>query len=419
MGTVMRHSRTLGLFQGFGVESEYMVVDSESLAIRPVVDELFRSVAGSYVSDIERGRVAWSNELVLHVVEMKTNGPVSELDGVANRFQRNVDDLNRLLEPMGCRLMPGAAHPWMDPLREMRLWPHDCNEVYEAFNRIFDCRGHGWANLQSCHLNLPFSDDEEFGRLHAAIRLLLPILPALAASSPVLDGKPTGWMDTRLREYRCNCSRIPSIAAQIVPEPVYTRRAYRDKIFKPMYKDISPFDPEGLLQDEFLNARGAIARFHRHAIEIRVLDTQECPRADIAILQMIVRVLRELVLGRWVDGPRQRAFETNQLAAILESTMKEAESAVIVDPEYLQAYQFEHPVCTAGELWAHLFKLVKRTIGEDAKPDWIAPMEIILKQGSLSRRILRALNGDYSPARQKEVYGMLCDCLAQGRMFVP
>ncbi|HBA85360.1 MAG TPA: glutamate--cysteine ligase [Verrucomicrobia bacterium] len=414
----MSRARTLGLFQGYGVECEYMVVDRESLDIRPVVDELFRSIAGDYVSDIECGQVAWSNELVLHVVEMKTNGPAPELAGVAARFDRNVGELNRRLAPMGCRLMPTAAHPWMNPSREMRLWPHEYSPVYEAFNRVFDCRGHGWANLQSCHLNLPFSNDEEFGRLHAAIRLLLPILPALAASSPMLDGHPTGWMDTRLREYRNNCRRIPSIAGAIVPEAVFTRRAYREKVFQPMYRDIASCDPDGVLQDEFLNARGAIARFQRHAIEIRVLDIQECPRADLAILQLIARVLRELVLQRWVGLDRQKSFETKRLAGILEATMKDAESAVIVDPEYLQAFQCEMPVCTAGELWQHLFQLVRITAGNENHDDWAAPMKVILREGSLARRIARALKGDYSRERQKEVYSRLCDCLAEGRMFV-
>ena len=67
--------------------------------------------------------------------------------------------------------------------------------MYEAYDRIFDCRGHGWANLQAVHLNLPFSGDEEFGRLHAAIRLVLPIMPAdrimasgLATSLPARAG---------------------------------------------------------------------------------------------------------------------------------------------------------------------------------------------------------------------------------------
>ena len=88
--------------------------------------------------------------------------------------------------------MPTGMHPWMDPAREFELWPHGDREIYAAFDRIFDCRGHGWANLQSMHLNLPFADDDEFGRLHAAIRALLPLLPALAASSPFADGHARG-----------------------------------------------------------------------------------------------------------------------------------------------------------------------------------------------------------------------------------
>ena len=80
---------------------------------------------------------------------------------------------------MGCTLLPGGVHPWMDPSKETRLWPHEYNEVYRSFDRIFGCAGHGWSNLQSTHLNLPFADDDEFGRLHAAIRAILPLLPAL------------------------------------------------------------------------------------------------------------------------------------------------------------------------------------------------------------------------------------------------
>ena len=79
-------------------------------------------------------------------------------------------------------LLPGGAHPWMDPGREMVLWPHDAHEIYDLYNTIFDCRGHGWANLQSAHLNLPFAGDAEFASLHAAIRILLPLMPALTAS---------------------------------------------------------------------------------------------------------------------------------------------------------------------------------------------------------------------------------------------
>ena len=109
--------------------------------------------------------------------------------------------------------MPTAMHPWMDPHAEARLWPHEYNAVYAAFNRIFDCRGHGWSNLQSTHINLPFRGDEEFGRLHAAIRLVLPIIPGVAASSPAADGRLSGLLDSRLDAYRSNARRIPSISS--------------------------------------------------------------------------------------------------------------------------------------------------------------------------------------------------------------
>ena len=62
--------------------------------------------------------------------------------------------------------------------------------VYEAFDRIFDCRGHGWANLQSVHLNLPFGDDDEFGRLHAAIRSSFPCCPLSPPARPSSTDSP-------------------------------------------------------------------------------------------------------------------------------------------------------------------------------------------------------------------------------------
>ncbi len=275
------------LFQRFGVELEYMVVHAESLAVLPVTDRVLWAVAGQYLSEIELGTISWSNELALHVIELKTTEPAASLDGLAAEFQEHVGRINRILEPLGGRLMPTAMHPWMDPHREMRLWPHESSPIYEAFHRVFDCRGHGWANLQSVHLNLPFADDDEFARLHAAIRLLLPIMPALAASSPVMDGQTTGRLDNRLEVYRHNARRVPRVSGAVIPEPVFSQQAYQDQILQPLYRDIAPLDPDGTLQFEWLNARGAIARFDRNTIEIRVLDVQECPRADLAVCALL------------------------------------------------------------------------------------------------------------------------------------
>jgi carboxylate-amine ligase len=175
----------LHLFQAYGVELEYMIVDRDTLQVQPITDELLKSVLGQYGSDFENGMVTWSNELVMHVVELKSTKPENNFSALENQFVENIKRINGILSTSNAMLMPAAAHPFMDPVNETKLWPHDNNDVYEIYNTIFDCKGHGWSNLQSTHLNLPFYDDKEFAKLHAAIRLVLPILPALCASSLV------------------------------------------------------------------------------------------------------------------------------------------------------------------------------------------------------------------------------------------
>src|SRR6202008_2594000 len=109
---------------------------------------------------------------------------------------------------------------------ETRIWPHGHGDIYHAYESIFDTRTHGWANLQSMHVNLPFADDGQFARLHSAIRLVLPIIPALAASSPIADGSNAGFADYRMEVYRANSQAHPLIAGHVIPETVSSRAEY-------------------------------------------------------------------------------------------------------------------------------------------------------------------------------------------------
>ncbi|MGC1953631.1 MAG: glutamate-cysteine ligase family protein [Gammaproteobacteria bacterium] len=408
----------LSLFGGYGIEMEYMVVDRETLCVLPVADEILRAVAGDYVAVTEQGALAWSNELVLHVIELKTNGPASTLEALPQAFAADVMRIDALLGAMGGRLMPSAMHPWMDPHRETRLWPHEDNVIYRAYDRIFGCQGHGWSNLQSTHINLPFADDQEFARLHAAIRFLLPIVPALAASSPVADARRTGFMDTRLAAYRGNARRIPSITGRVIPENAAGREDYERRILAPMYGDIAPYDPAGVLQHEWLNSRGAIARFDRHAIEIRLLDIQECPLADLAIAAAIVAVLQALVAERWCGLAEQQAHDTEALETLLLEIIRRGDLGSIHDLDYLGKLGFSGTYATAGELWQHLLESVRPSPLAPVAL-WRAPLALILEQGCLARRILEALKQGQPAfrARLADVYRALCDCLAASRLF--
>ncbi|MCE9555774.1 MAG: glutamate--cysteine ligase [Planctomycetes bacterium] len=408
----------LRLFSASGVELEYMIVDAESLDVRPISDRLLAAAAGApageHPGDVELGDISWSNELALHVVELKTTDPATDIEILPRQFQENVERANALLATEGARLMPTAMHPWMDPHREMQLWPHDNSPVYEAFHRVFDCRGHGWANLQSVHLNLPFADDAEFGRLHAAVRLVLPLSPALAASSPVMDGHLTGILDNRLEVYRTNAARIPSVSGDVIPEPVFSQTEYGRVIFQRMYRDIAPHDPDGVLQHEWLNARGAIARFDRGAIEIRLLDVQECPLADLAIVAAVRGLLEALVEERWTSVAEQQEILTAPLAAMLRATSRDADEAVIDDVSYLRHFGItDVPRLTAQELWRHIVE----SLALPPDSPWRSPLECILQRGPLARRILRSLGRNASPDVLRGVYGQICDSLAAGVLF--
>jgi gamma-glutamyl:cysteine ligase YbdK (ATP-grasp superfamily) len=404
------------LFDVTGIELEYMIVESDSLDVLPIADDLIRAECGNIASETFVGEIAWSNELVLHVIELKTNGPVRSLAGLDAEFQKSIDRIGQHLAGFEARLLPSGMHPWLDPQREIELWPHDDRVVYDSFHRIFDCRGHGWSNLQSLHINLPFSGDEEFGRLHAAIRCILPLLPALSASSPYQEGRATGRLDTRLAHYAVNCARVPAVTGDVVPEPVFTRSDYQERILERIYRDLAPLDPQGVLRHEWVNARGCIARFERDAIEIRVLDVSESPRVDLAIADATVAITRALVDERISRSAEQRAVATAPLAELLREVARIGGAAETGDERLLRALGWTRsPFASAAELLRGLFERVRGELAGGAES--ARSIDFLLARGSLAERLLRAAGPSPSRDDLGTTYRALADCLAQGRVF--
>lgn len=404
-----------GIFERFGVELEYMIVDARTLSAMPIADRILEDADGRPQSEIAVGPLAWSNELVLHLLEMKTDEPATTLHGLTATFQASIAEANTRFAPYGALLMPSGMHPRMDPAREMKLWPHDYGPVYRAFDRIFDCRGHGWANLQSAHINLPFRDDAEFRRLHAAVRTVLPILPALAASSPIKDGCVTGLMDTRLEVYRHNAGRVPSVSGLVVPEPVDSEGEYRNSILARIYADLEPLDPAGILREEWVNARGAIARFDRGTIEIRVLDVQECAVADLAIAAAATAAIRMLADEVSASVVMLNSLATERLVAVLDACIADGEAAVVDDRAFLDSFGWRRGACLARDLWDYVIEQ-----GLDDGPDrqqWERALEVILSEGCLARRLLQRIGADVGPHSIDATFRTLTRCLAHGRQL--
>jgi glutamate---cysteine ligase / carboxylate-amine ligase len=177
-------------------------------------------------------------------------------------------------------LLGTGAHPLMDPAEETRIWAHGGGEIYATYDRIFGCKGHGWSNLQSTHLNLPF----------ATTRSSAGCMP------------PSAWCCRSSRRWpparhsSTALHRLPGRAPRdLSPQPGahsldhrqgHPRAAVqRGGLPRPVRRASPPTSrrtiPDGVLNPLFLNSRGAIARFDRNAIEIRTIDIQECPAADL------------------------------------------------------------------------------------------------------------------------------------------
>lgn len=400
-----------GLFSRFGIEIEYMICDKESLQVRPISDMLLKELAGKIQNEISLGKIAVSNELALHVIELKTDLPLTSLKEAPGLFQEVVSRLNQIASQHNAILVPSGMHPFMDPVSETKLWEHEYNPIYEAYHAIFNCSGHGWSNLQSSHLNLPFGSEEEFVLLHRAIRLLLPLFPALSASTPLIEGKKTGQLDTRLFVYKNNQIKIPSIAGKIVPEDIHSFQEYRSRILEPMWREIAPYDPEELLREEWLNSRGAIARFERDAIEIRVLDTQESPLHDIAIHYAIVHMLEEMVARCKNSKTLGSDVLTEDLSHLFLETARHGPQASIENPSYLKLFGRKDS-CTVQEL---LYQLLEPLLKQ--KEPLRDALNTILQEGPLAMRLEKALGHEVTHEAIVRVWKRLSQCLALGETF--
>lgn len=395
------------LFNAYGIEAEYMIVDKDNLNISASAYLLLTDSDGSIQNEITKINTAWSNELASHIIEIKTNGPVQELDSVSQIFHTDIIEINNLLSKENLMLMPTAMHPWMNPDREFVIWSHESQEIYNAYDQIFNCKGHGWSNLQSVHINLGFNGEMEFTKLHSAIRILLPLIPAFSASSPIYEGKLSKYLDTRLHFYFTNQQKVPEIAGQIIPEVVLSKVDYYKIILNPMYKAISRYDLDQLLQDEWLNSRGAIARFDRSAIEIRLMDTQECPLADLALIKIFDKLLKYLINNQSIEDMNQLTEE--ELFTILKDTISNGTKTILKNPKFLKLFGISSENSSILEI------LIDNPIFDPSENYMVS---ILNKYGNLSERILQS-DPLSDQKNLQNTYRKLCGSLQKNEIYIP
>jgi len=98
----------------------------------------------------------------------------------------------------------------------------------------------------------------------------------------------------------------------------------------------------------------------------------------------------------------------------LNETIISAEEANIEHVEFLSVFGFTEKKYTAQEIWKVLFQKVADKLNEETQQS----LQVILKKGSLSTRILKALGENLSEENMVKVYQKLADCLQENKLFV-
>lgn len=398
------------LFEVYGIEAEYMIVDRDTLDVLPLTQFVLEKYSqGDIENEVEVGEVAWSNELVCHVIEIKTNGPTKDPIQAGHHFFESLKLIQEILAEKNAMLLATSMHPWMNTQTQTKLWPFGQKEIYQTYDRIFNCKGHGWSNVQSVHLNLPFSSETEFAALHAAMRIILPLVPFLSASSVVVDSKLQDIPDARLSFYEANQKKISSVAGDIIPEAIFSFDQYH-QLYQSIYRDIAPFDPDKVLQHPWLNSRGVIPKFDVGALELRLLDIQEAPVMDFTILEVLILILQDLTEQVSVSFERQKNVSTPFLKSCLYSANL---FDCTLNGAYMELLGFENRSTDLRSFCEQVKSKYRLS------PSSYQGLKVLRDHGRLAERMRRSyLQSAKDHQSLKNIFAKLAQCLEENQSYI-
>ena len=355
-----------------GPEHEFSLVDG-NLHPLPIVDMVIKELNGRIANYAKLESFTFGKELQSHVAEFKANMPFYSPETFEENMQRAILEIADFIEKKhDAQLLGTGMHPLLR-LEEAKVWSHRDRKIYEALSRIFNFYQHGWLNIQAFQLNLSYGNEKEAIQLHNALANLLPYVPAISASSPVYESKISEYIDSRLHFYRINQKEIPSITGNIIPEYINSFKEYRQITINKYTEELQKLNAsEGLLNKEWLNSRGAVFRFDRKAIEIRIMDEQECIKADVALSCFIRASLRGMLSQREPYLPREALIED------LNSVIRDGLEAKV-----------QHPMGpTARDVCRYYFRIALENASVEEKT-YLPIVSKRIEEGSLSGLIRR------------------------------
>lgn len=397
-----------------GVSIEYMIADRTTLEPKPLIRELLDSLGGEDQKAPAGKSLKWKAGYQAHIFRICSAFPQINLNTLEHAIADEQKIVNRILAEYGAILLPGGMHPFINPFA-ISVSPSS-DPLATLYDRLFDTRGHSWVNLSRTYVEFPYRNEEMLQRLQAALRIILPIIPALSAASPIVEGKFSGRIDNGLRYARGRYNKFPAIAGQIIPEPFYTERKYQEMVLDKIKAQLAPVDPEGLIHPAMINYRGVVPDFQGKRLILQIMEPQECVAADMAIVKLVHEAVRFMLEEQTTTFEEQTAARMEILTGILDDVTENGRHAEVYSSEYLGFFGLDE-VCTVGNIWKHLFhKLATDPLRPLAMYE--KELSVILEQGPLSERILTVVGEKPGTEELMFMWRRLGDCMEQNKLLI-
>jgi carboxylate-amine ligase len=278
-----------------GVEEEFAILHPDTLDLVPRFEEL-RAAA-------ESDRVlheSITGELISSEIEIISGTGVDLHDALSRQRERR-RRLFALAGAQGLALGATGTHPWADYREQPIIDTEHYRRVEEGLRYV------AWRNNTfSLHVHLGVRDIDRAVRVCDHLRGVLPLLLAISANSPYIDGRDSGLQSARTQSFTKSFPRCG------VPDVFGSWRAYREYI-------------------EFLQKTNSIVEFTQvwwsvrphfgfGTVEVRICDAQATARESDVLAALMVaciaQAMRDVDEGVPCAEEAPRLIEENMWRAI-------------------------------------------------------------------------------------------------------
>jgi glutamate---cysteine ligase / carboxylate-amine ligase len=273
-----------------GVEEEFSILHPETLDLVPRFEQL-RTAAASDPTLQEH----ITGELISSEIEIISGVGKDLSDALARQRERRTR-LFELASRQGVALGATGTHPWADYREQPIIDTAHYRRVEEGLKYV------AWRNNTfSLHVHMGVRDIDRAVRVCDRLRGVLPLLLAVSANSPYLDGRDSGLQSARTQSFTRSFPRCG------VPEVFGGWQAYREYI-------------------EFLLRTRSIVEFTQvwwsvrphvafGTVEVRICDAQASAQESDALASLMVACIaqatRDVDEGVPYVDPPGRLIEEN------------------------------------------------------------------------------------------------------------